>query len=62
MLKKPAIDLVLRDMGHVLDCFLKLSITIANPAQHDQPDYEQQDIRLVIDRFPLLDYRLVERL
>ncbi|KAI1375355.1 hypothetical protein F4677DRAFT_446435 [Hypoxylon crocopeplum] len=66
------LDLVLGDISHVLECLFRLSITIANPAPHDQfksragadvlNHYEEYDIRHVREKFPHLRPDLTERL
>jgi hypothetical protein len=66
------LDLALADIGHVIDCLLRLSITIRNPAPHDQfmshvgaeilIDYEQYDIEHVQEKFPRMESKLTEKL
>ncbi|KAM7204678.1 hypothetical protein V8F20_003462 [Naviculisporaceae sp. PSN 640] len=67
-----AISQVLEDIGHVVDCLLRLSITIRNPAPHDHfrsragtdisSLYAEWDIKHVREKFPGLAAELCERL
>ncbi|OTB16711.1 hypothetical protein K445DRAFT_366048 [Daldinia sp. EC12] len=59
---QPIIDMVLKDITHVLDCLLRLSIAIANSSPYDQFHYEEQDMRLIKDKFPLLSDNTTARL
>ncbi|KAL6696784.1 hypothetical protein J3F84DRAFT_308048 [Trichoderma pleuroticola] len=64
----PTID----NIGHIIDCLLRLSITIQNPAPHDQfvsragadtvSTYKEWDMRYIREKFSSLDDRLVDRL
>lgn len=66
------IDLALADISHVVDCLLRLSVTIRNPAPHDQfgsrpgtetiVAYEPYDIKHVTEKFPLIEEKLAKRL
>ncbi|KAI1130826.1 hypothetical protein F5Y10DRAFT_103409 [Nemania abortiva] len=66
------LDLALADISHVIDCLLRLSITIRNPAPHDQflsragaetlGYYEQYDIKHVQEKFPRMEITIAERL
>ncbi|KAI1662740.1 hypothetical protein F4813DRAFT_341731 [Daldinia decipiens] len=67
------LDLILGDVGHILDCLLRLSITITNPAPYDQFKSRAEDgsfanlptewdIRHVEEKFPSLSHDLAERL
>jgi transcriptional regulator with XRE-family HTH domain/uncharacterized C2H2 Zn-finger protein len=63
---------ILDGVGHIVDCLLRLSITIRNPAPHDHfksragtdviNPYEQWDIKHVREKFPNADPGLSERL
>lgn len=63
---------ILGDIGHIIDCLLRLSITIRNPARHDQfnsrvgvdivSSYTQWDINHIREKFSQLDSKLVDRL
>ncbi|QYS95620.1 GATA-type domain-containing protein [Trichoderma simmonsii] len=63
---------ILGDIGHIIDCLLRLSITIRNPARHDQfnskvgvgivSSYTQWDINHIREKFSRLDDKLVDRL
>jgi hypothetical protein len=65
-------DLALADISHVVDCLYRLSVTISNPAPHDQfasragsetlVYYEQFDIRHVQEKFPQIETWLAKRL
>ncbi|KAI8963791.1 hypothetical protein F5Y11DRAFT_138148 [Daldinia sp. FL1419] len=50
-----------RDISHILDCLLRLSIAIANPARHDKYDYDHQYIRIVVVKFPRIVYESTEK-
>ncbi|GAW16547.1 hypothetical protein ANO14919_059770 [Xylariales sp. No.14919] len=66
------LDLALADVSHIVDCLLRLSVTIKNPAPHDQfmskveldimAAYEPYDIRHIMEKFPLIEGKLSERL
>ncbi len=66
------IDLALADISHVVDCLLRLSVTIRNPAPHDQfgsrpgtettVAYEPYDIKHVTEKYPLIEEKLAKRL
>ncbi|KAH8758434.1 hypothetical protein F5883DRAFT_502279, partial [Diaporthe sp. PMI_573] len=56
-------------MGDVVDCLLRLSVTIRDPAPYDQfksrvdtSQYEPHDINHVREKFPKLDPRVIMRL
>lgn len=58
-------------MGDVIDCLLRLSVTIRNPAPYDQfksrvdlrtSQYEPYDIKHVLEKFPKVDRRVSIRL
>lgn len=58
-------------IGGVIDCLLRLSVTISNPAPHDRFKsraasqlgyYESWDIQHVLAKFPHIDTKLAERL
>ncbi|KAL7929602.1 hypothetical protein V8C35DRAFT_315253 [Trichoderma chlorosporum] len=63
---------ILDDIGHIIDCLLRLSITIRNPAPHDQfnsragvdivSSYKQWDVNHIRENFNKLDSQLVDRL
>ncbi|KAH6616215.1 hypothetical protein B0J18DRAFT_373659, partial [Chaetomium sp. MPI-SDFR-AT-0129] len=63
---------ILDDVGHVVDCLFRLSITIRNPAPHDHFKsrvgtdlvgvYEQWDIKHIREKFPNALPELAERL
>ncbi|KAK5988292.1 hypothetical protein PT974_12436 [Cladobotryum mycophilum] len=65
-------DLTLHEIGHVVDCLLRLSITIRNPAPHDQfksragagviEYYEPYDIQHIREKYPHVDDGLIEKL
>ncbi|KAI0869690.1 hypothetical protein GGS24DRAFT_511705 [Hypoxylon argillaceum] len=67
-----SLDLALADISHVIDCLFRLSITIRNPAPHDQfmsragaetlGYYEKYDISHVQEKFPRMGLQLAERL
>lgn len=55
----------------VIDCLMRLSVTISNPAPHDRFKsraggqigyYEQWDVQHVWEKFPKIDQRLTQRL
>ncbi|TGJ81112.1 hypothetical protein E0Z10_g7669 [Xylaria hypoxylon] len=67
------LDLALANVSHVVGCLLRLSVTIRNPAPHDQfmsrareetmvALIEPYDIRHVLEKFPRIESELVERL
>ena len=66
------ISRILDDVGHIVDCLLRLSITIRNPAPHDHFKsrvgadlvglYEQWDIKHIREKFPNALPGLAERL
>ncbi|KAI1735318.1 hypothetical protein F4680DRAFT_307303 [Xylaria scruposa] len=66
------LDMALDDIGHVIDCMLRLSVAIRNPAPHDQfmsrpgleavAHYEPYDKRHVQEKFTQIGDRLAERL
>ncbi|KAH6623812.1 hypothetical protein F5144DRAFT_584383 [Chaetomium tenue] len=66
------ISRILDDVGHIVDCLLRLSITIRNPAPHDHFKsrvgtdlvglYEQWDIKHIHEKFPDALPGLAERL
>ncbi|KAM7187261.1 hypothetical protein V8F33_011352 [Rhypophila sp. PSN 637] len=68
----PAIIHTLEDIGHVVDCLLRLSVTIRNPAPHDHFKsrtgssisslYEEWDIKHAREKFPKAAGSIVERL
>lgn len=62
---------VFAQIGGVIDCLLRLSVTISNPAPHDRFKsraggqigyYESWDIQHVLAKFPHIDTKLAERL
>lgn len=62
---------VLTQISGVIDCLLRLSVTISNPAPHDRFKsraggqvgyYERWDIQHVWAKFPKIDERLTQRL
>ncbi|KAL7907213.1 hypothetical protein GGI35DRAFT_82902 [Trichoderma velutinum] len=63
---------ILADIGHIINCLMRLSITIRNPARHDQfnsrgwedtvASYRQWDINHIREKFNRLDDKLVDRL
>ncbi|PTB56173.1 hypothetical protein M431DRAFT_481612 [Trichoderma harzianum CBS 226.95] len=63
---------ILGDIGHIIDCLLRLSITIRNPARHDQfnsragadtvSSYSEWDMKHIREKFDRLDGKLVDRL
>jgi hypothetical protein len=63
---------ILDDVGHIVDCLLRLSITIRNPAPHDHfksrvgidlvGHYEKWDIKHIREKFPNALPGLAERL
>ncbi|GAB1315509.1 C2H2-type domain-containing protein [Madurella fahalii] len=63
---------ILNDIRHTIDCLLRLSITIRNPAPHDRfrsraasdvvELFEQWDIKHVREKFPTIDVKIAERL
>ncbi|KAI0454723.1 hypothetical protein F5B21DRAFT_524327 [Xylaria acuta] len=67
-----SLDMALADISHVVDCLLRLSVTIKNPAPHDQimsragsetmAYYEQYDIRHVREKFTRIENGLATRL
>ncbi|KAI0183940.1 hypothetical protein EV127DRAFT_445570 [Xylaria flabelliformis] len=67
-----SLDMALDDIGRVVDCMLRLSVAIRNPAPHDQfmsragleavAHYEQYDIRHVQEKFTRIEDRLAERM
>ncbi|KAI3331719.1 hypothetical protein HD806DRAFT_478108 [Xylariaceae sp. AK1471] len=66
------LDLFLADISHVVDCLYRLSVTISNPAPHDQFSsragaetlsyYEHYDIRHIQEKFPQIENWLAKRL
>lgn len=66
------IDIGLVDISDIIDCLLRLSVAIRNPAPHDQyisragaeklNYYEQYDINHVHEKFPGLAVELMKRL
>ncbi|KAI9151388.1 transcription factor Cys6 [Paramyrothecium foliicola] len=66
------IEMVVKSIGHVIDCLLRLSVTIRNPAPHDQfksragkeiiQHYKHWDIEHVKTKFPGLNDTISERL
>ncbi|KAF7538503.1 hypothetical protein G7054_g2862 [Neopestalotiopsis clavispora] len=66
------LDRSLAEIGHILDCLLRLSATISNPAPHDQFQsrvgarlselFEPYDVRHVQEKFKDIDSSLAERL
>jgi hypothetical protein len=66
------ISAILDGVGHIVDCLLRLSITIRNPAPHDHfksragtdviNPYEQWDIKHVCEKFPNADPGIAKRL
>ncbi|KKO98717.1 hypothetical protein THAR02_09177 [Trichoderma harzianum] len=66
------ITAILGDIGHIIDCLLRLSITIRNPARHDQfnsragadtvSSYSEWDVKHIREKFDRLDDKLVDRL
>ncbi|KAI0478146.1 hypothetical protein F4859DRAFT_521001 [Xylaria cf. heliscus] len=67
-----SLDMALTDMSHVVDCLIRLSVTIMNPALRDQPvsqvglemmsHYKQYDIRHIREKFTQIENNLAERL
>lgn len=67
-----AVDQVLGDIGHILDCLLRLSAVIRNPAPHDQfrsrvgaeamPYYEEWDTKHVVEKYANVSTTIAERL
>ncbi|KAI0861776.1 hypothetical protein F4860DRAFT_513568 [Xylaria cubensis] len=67
-----SLDKALDDIGHVVDCMLRLSVAIRNPAPHDQymsraglqtlAYYEPYDIRHVQEKFSRIENKLAARL
>ncbi|KAI1753978.1 hypothetical protein F4782DRAFT_58667 [Xylaria castorea] len=67
-----SLDMALVDIGRVVDCMLRLSVAISNPAPHDQympraglervAHYEQYDKRHVQERFTQIEDKLAARL
>jgi hypothetical protein len=63
---------LLAGIGNVIDCLLRLSVTISNPAPHDHfrsragveltHAFEHYDIRHVRDKYPKIQPKLSERL
>jgi hypothetical protein len=63
---------ILTDIGHTVDCLLRLSTAIRTPAPHDRfksragadivERFEPWDTRHVEDKFPDIDFRIAERL
>lgn len=63
---------ILADIGHTVDCLLRLSTTIRTPAPHDRfrsragagvvELFEHWDIKHVQDKFPAVDVQIAERL
>ncbi|KAH8743747.1 hypothetical protein F5883DRAFT_663651 [Diaporthe sp. PMI_573] len=62
---------VLSQISGIIDCLLRLSVTISNPAPHDRfksraggqvEYYEPWDIQHVLAKFPQIDKKLAERL
>jgi hypothetical protein len=63
---------ILTDIGHTVDCLLRLSTAIRTPAPHDRfksragadmvERFEPWDTRHVEDKFPDIDVRIAERL
>ncbi|KAI0411391.1 hypothetical protein F5X98DRAFT_383823 [Xylaria grammica] len=66
------LDSALADISHIVECLLRLSVTIKNPAPHDQfmskveldmmTAYEPYYIRHIMEKFPLIERKLSERL
>jgi hypothetical protein len=66
------LDRSLADIGHILDCLLRLCVTIGNPAPHDQFQsragaivsayYEPWDVKHVQEKFKDVDPIIAERL
>lgn len=65
------LSVVLSEVGGVVDCLLRLSVTISNPAPHDRYrskagnnilSYEPWDIQHVKEKFPHLSDLVCERL
>ncbi|RYP83569.1 hypothetical protein DL769_001323 [Monosporascus sp. CRB-8-3] len=66
------LDQILGAIGAIIDCLLRLSVAIRNPAPHDHfkyragagvvDYYEQWDVQHVQDKFPRLNPRISERL
>ncbi|KAK5652640.1 hypothetical protein OQA88_10233 [Cercophora sp. LCS_1] len=71
-LEDSEISRILADIGHTIDCLLRLSITIRNPAPHDRFKsragadvvgiFEQWDTKHVQDKFPAAGAKISERL
>ncbi|KAI0435610.1 hypothetical protein F4803DRAFT_300804 [Xylaria telfairii] len=67
-----SLDMALADISHVVDCMLRLSVTIGNPTPHDQfmsragletiPHFEQYDVRHVQEKFNRVEEALATRL
>jgi hypothetical protein len=63
---------ILTDIGHTVDCLLRLSTAIRTPAPHDRfrsragagiaERFEHWDTRHVEEKFPAIDFRIAERL
>ncbi|UKZ50250.1 hypothetical protein TrVGV298_004507 [Trichoderma virens] len=64
--------IILDEIGHIIDCLLRLSITIRNPAPHDQFSsragadtismYKEWDMKHICEKFNRLDSKLADRL
>lgn len=68
-------DQILDEIGHVVDCLLRLSVAIRNPAPHDQfkfragaelteliESFERLDTNHVQEKFKKVDTKIAERL
>jgi hypothetical protein len=63
---------ILTDIGHTVDCLLRLSTAIRTPAPHDRfksragadivERFEHWDTKHVKDKFPAIHFRIAERL
>lgn len=69
---KSEVEQTLDEIAHVVDCLLRLSVTIRNPAPHDQflsrageglvKEFVYWDAKHVRDKFPNVDKDLADRL
>ncbi|KAK7425984.1 hypothetical protein QQZ08_007566 [Neonectria magnoliae] len=70
--EKSELERIVGDVSHVIDCLLRLSITISNPASHDQylsragealiKSFEHWDVQHVRAKFPGVNSSLANRL
>lgn len=66
------LDRILADIAHTIDCLLRLSITLRNPAPHDRfrtragedvlEHFTEWDTKHVQNKFPTIDANLAQRL